>query len=449
MTGNQQKTLNPYPWQKPIVDAVTDSLKTNRYAINASGTGAGKTVMALASARDLIQQGVVSYVLVIAPKVSLTQWFRTAKAMGVEGEKTTHLLDCVNPERVSLGISGFYTEDKGWQLPQKTLVIWDEPHRNASGETSKATLAMARLKTLNSSYLLAMSATLADSPLKLRALGYWAGFHNFLPSDFHRWCRMHGCLYEEMPNGRMALRFTRSKSRAQAYMAEIRKDFGKSYVAIDAKDIPGFPEQTLETLSVNLSARDAGELESAYAEMSERLRTRAKSDLAEIGRCRERIEFSKAATMAELAAGHMSDGKSVVIFCNFTSARERIEERLRRLGVTDIGSIYGGQKEDERQDFIDRFQNNTLHVMIVMTAAGGAALSLHDEKKERPRVSLITPSFNAAEVRQALGRIRRCNGTNVEQYFVLAANTIEDNVAKKLEAKLANIDTLNDNDLEV
>jgi SNF2 family DNA or RNA helicase len=170
--------------------------------------------------------------------------------------------------------------------------------------------------------------------------------------------------------------------------------------------------------------------------------------MAEVGRCRERIEFSKAEAMAELALGHLSENKSVVIFCNFTSARERIGKFLADNQVP-YGEIYGGQKDEDRQACIDKFQENTLPVMIVMTAAGGAALSLHDTRHERPRVSLITPSFNAAEVRQALGRIRRCNGTNVEQYFVLAAKTIEDRVSVKLEAKLNNIDTLNDNDLEV
>jgi SNF2 family DNA or RNA helicase len=219
-----------------------------------------------------------------------------------------------------------------------------------------------------------------------------------------------------------------------------------AYVAIPLNEIPNFPEQTLDVVHVDLEKRDRAEINNCYKEMSERMKARGKSVLAEMGKCRERVEFAKTDAIAELTLSHLSENKSVVIFCNFTSARERIGRFLASNGI-EYGEVYGGQKEEERQLAIDRFQANELHVMIVMTAAGGAALSLHDTKHERPRVSLITPSFNAAEVRQALGRIRRCNGTNVEQYFVLAAKTIEDQVSRKLEAKLNNIDTLNDNDL--
>lgn len=435
--------INPYDWQQPIVDKITQSLIANRFAINASGTGAGKTVMALASARDLALKGLIEHCLVIAPKVSLTQWFVTAENMGIK----ELILDCINPEKVSKPTGcAFYNKTDMWQLPKNTLVIWDEPHRNASGVESQATLAMARLKAYPSVRLLAMSATLADSPMKLRALGYWAGMHMFTKANFYQWCRLNGCAFENL-GGRLVLRFTRNRKLASASMAKIRESFGNAYVAIPLADIPNFPEQTLEVLRLDLATRDRKELDKAYAEMTKRMKTRAKSDMAEIGRCRERIEFCKASAIADIALSHLSEEKSVVIFCNYTSARERIEAELHRLGVENIGSVYGGQKDEERQAYIDAFQDNRLHVMLVMTAAGGAALSLHDTKHERPRVSLITPSFNAAEVRQALGRIRRCNGTNVEQYFVLAAKTIEDQVSMKLEGKLQNIDTLNDNDL--
>ena len=42
-----------------------------------------------------------------------------------------------------------------------------------------------------------------------------------------------------------------------------------------------------------------------------------------------------------------------------------------------------------------------------MTQAGGTGLSLHDVNGEHPRVSLISPSFSAIDLKQALGRIHR------------------------------------------
>lgn len=404
--------------------------------------------MALASLRDLAQEGLVAHCLVVAPKVALTQWRVTAERMGV-GQ---YMLDCVNPEQISKP-SGceYFTRDRGWNLPEGTLVVWDEPHRNASGIRSQATRALALLKIVRGSRLLAMSATLADSPLKLRGLGYWAGFHRFTASSFYDWCRRHGCAFENV-GMRQTLKFTKNTGEAVKHMASIRRAFGPAYVAIPLSDIPGFPDQTLEVSLVDLSRRDSAEIDKTYAELSKlvKKRTGGKTPanfLVELLRLREQAEYLKAPAVAELAAQHIANGKSAVLFSNFIACKDKLVEELHRLGVEDVGCIYGGQKEAERQDAIDRFQKNELHAIVVMTAAGGAALSLHDERHERPRVSLITPSFNAAEVRQALGRIRRCNGTSVEQYFVLVANSIEQRVASRLAKKLTNIDTLNDEDL--
>ena len=62
--------------------------------------------------------------------------------------------------------------------------------------------------------------------------------------------------------------------------------------------------------------------------------------------------------------------------------------------------------------------------------------SLHDERKERPRVSLILQSWNSSTVKQCLGRIRRCNGTHATQHFVLAAGTVQERVAATLDASI-------------
>lgn len=112
----------------------------------------------------------------------------------------------------------------------------------------------------------------------------------------------------------------------------------------------------------------------------------------------------------------------------------------------NVSEVYGsdsqGREQKNRQENIDLFQNNTNHAIAVNTEAGGVALSLHDELQERMRVSFIVPSYNAASVRQALGRIRRVNGTHAVQNFVIAAGTVMEKVAAALERKLANLDSL-------
>ena len=120
--------------------------------------------------------------------------------------------------------------------------------------------------------------------------------------------------------------------------------------------------------------------------------------------------------------------------------------KLTELGAAHV-QIHGSQKDGDRQAAIDAFQDNGVHVILVNSQAGGASVSLHDVKHERPRTSLLVPSWNAADVKQCLGRIRRCGGTAVVQKIVLAAGTIQERVAASLQRKLKNIDSLNDADL--
>ena len=79
--------------------------------------------------------------------------------------------------------------------------------------------------------------------------------------------------------------------------------------------------------------------------------------------------------------------------------------------------------------------------------ACSVALSLHDELHERPRVSLISPSYSASDVIQALGRIRRVGGTTATQKIVLAAGSVEERVAEAVQRKIDCIGTLSDRDL--
>lgn len=445
--------MEPYEWQKPLIQAAVSSLLNNRFFISGFPTGSGKTVIALAAARELNAKH-----LIIAPKVSLTQWRRTTENMGC----ADLIIDITNPEKIPINKCPFY--EKGgtkkkpsgkWTLPPKCVVSWDEPHRSASGEDSGTAFALALLKATNGVHLHAMSATLADSPRQLRALGWWIGVHAWHMASFREWCRKHGCVYEKirrfdptvnLVREQWVFNFTKDPAEAAAHMADIRREFGSKFMSMRAEDIPGFPTETIETELIDLQKRDQDEIDEAYAVMSERMKTKGASILAENGRERERIEFVMAEAAAELAVYHVADGNSVVIFFNFTEPRLRFEEAYKKAAKkaelnTDIASVYGGQTDEERQAGIDAFQANTTHCIAVMSAAGGAALSLHSA--ERPRVSLILPGWDAKMIKQCLGRIRRCGGGHATQKFLFAAGTVQERVAARMQLKIQNLDAFN------
>jgi len=163
-------------------------------------------------------------------------------------------------------------------------------------------------------------------------------------------------------------------------------------------------------------------------------------------RLRQQAEFCKAEAIAEMAVDLEADGYSVFIMVNFTDARLRIEEYLKKKGIA-YASIYGGQNEGERQRGIDAYQRNDVHVIIGMAAACSVALSLHDERHERARVSLISPGYSASEFSQGLGRIRRVGGTTATQRIVIAAGSVEERVGRAIERKMNNLSALTDRDL--
>ena len=139
-----------------------------------------------------------------------------------------------------------------------------------------------------------------------------------------------------------------------------------------------------------------------------------------------------------MAEDLVGQGNSVVMFVNFRETVEALCEKLHK-----CYRIEGGQSAKERQQVVDAFQNDDIHLLAVNIAAGGTGLSLHDINGKRPRISLISPSFSAKDHLQTLGRIHR-NGAKSDaiQKILVAADSIEEAVMKSINRKLKNLEAL-------
>lgn len=445
-------------WQVPLAAKQTEVLRRERAFLQCSCTGAGKTYLACQTIRDLRVP-----TLVVCPKIARSQWREVIRGMGVE----EYVLDVINPENlVTSKKNNWYSHDEGWKnVPQgAALLVFDEIHRGCSGvykrsigsgkrsgSGNKQVLMVARWvnKSTPEHKVLAMSATPAESPLKMQLIGYLMGMHDFYINSFYNWCRLHGCSYVEKNRaGAVALEFTKNRTKAREIMLGLRQDMGDKFLSITPKDIPDFPEETVETVLVDLAERDHAALVKAYEEMPENIKDirPGTNEMVKLLRMRQQAEFCKGLVLAQMAMGHEEDGLSVFICVNYTSCRERIEAALRKAGV-EFANIYGGQNERDRQAGINAFQANEVHVMVGMSSACGVALSLHDVKHERQRVSLISPNYSVSELFQALGRVRRVGGTAAVQKIVLAANSVEERVKRALDLKGCAMSALVDGDL--
>lgn len=434
-------------WQVPLAEHQTKVLREGKVMLSACHTGSGKTYLACQTIRDL---GMPT--LVVCPKVAISQWKHVVEGMGCK----PHVIDVVNPERLVAGRNPYYSNENGWLIfndedKGPCLLVVDEVHRGCSGPDSKQTLMAARwcnkAHPLNKELL--MSATPFETPEKMRLIGYLMGFHRFVKPSFYDWMRTKNCGFVDIGWGarkRRVFRFTTDRKKAEETMRLIRHEMGERFMSITPEEIPGFPEETREVVLVDLAKQDHDALVRAYAEMPPQMQHMSQDDMVKTLRLRQQAEWCKASVLAEMAAGYVEDGYSVFIAISFSDCRRRIEDELAKKGVK-YASIYGGQRDSERQAGIDSFQRNETHVMVGMMQACSVALSLHDERHERPRVSLISPSYSASDVMQALGRIRRVGGTTATQKIVLAAESVEERVAGAVQRKIDCIETLSDRDL--
>lgn len=443
-------------WQKPIAAKQTEVLRRERVFLEAATTGAGKTYLAAQTILDLKIP-----TLVVCPKIARSQWREVLEGMGA----SKYVLDVINPENlITSRKQQWYSHDEGWKnIPEgPALLVFDEIHRGSGGiykrtagsrkgSGCKQALMVARWvnRSTPGHKVLAMSATPAESPLKMQVIGYLMGFHDFLIGSFYGWCRANGCRFvEKNRRGAMALEFTKNKKESAAVMSRLREQMGDRFLSVGPDDIPGFPEEVVETTLVDLAKEDHDALVRAYEEMPRNLKEirPGTDEMVKLLRLRQQAEFCKAGVLAQMAVEHEAEGLSIFICLNFTEARLRVEKALKEAGV-GFASIYGGQNEKERQEGIDAFQDNRVHVMVGMSSACGVALSLHDVRHERRRVSLISPGWSCAELLQALGRIRRVGGTTAVQKIVLAANSVEERVARAVRGKVDDLRALTDGDL--
>lgn len=433
----------PYSWQIEHIEHLVDCFTKHPYVLDASDTGTGKTYTALFACKAL---GIEPFV--VAPKIVLSAWRKAAKDVGV------NLIDVVNIEKLKAkNHDGLHKLPSGgtkkhpianwkWNLPEGTLVIWDEA-QNAGGADTQNGRAMYALRAAKLPCL-AMSATIADDPTRLKALGYLLGLHNY--ANFRSWCVRHGCVRNPFAGG-WALMFSKSSFVTDSAMNRIHADIFPAHGSrLRIDDIDDFPE--CATIAEAYDLPDRRKVEAIYDDLEEQL-IEADDDepaIVKLLRARQNVELLKTPIFVELARDGLDEGKSIAIFVNFKASFEAIRAALEEKGVV-CAIIQGGQSQADRDMQIELFQNNTLHVALIMIQAGGLGLSLHD-LLGRARESLISPPYSAKDLKQALGRIHRAGAVSKAiQKIVFVAGTVEESACDAVRRKLNNLSTLVDGDL--
>ena len=389
------------------------SLERFDAALDGSDTGTGKTYSAMCIAAIL---GLRPFV--ICPKSVISTWRKVAKIFSLE------LYSATNYESVKFG--RYYNDkekkekcpyievldggrDFKWNLPADCMLVFDEVHKckNPKSVTSKL---LTRSKDTPNKVLM-LSATVSDKPKFFSNVAYMLDFctnikvfkyylMSLQQQDTTKpiFMLLHQKIY---PNKGSRMR-----------IAELGDLFPSNQVIAETYTMGDDIERQIEE-QYHLLSVAVNDLKNKEAE--------AVCPLTIMLRARQKIKALKVQAFIELARDYIENGFSVVIFTNFTDTLNLLANKLK----TDC-LIHGGQTLKERDRCVENFQENKERLLIANIASGGQAISLHDIHGGHPRVSLISPTWSAQALVQALGRIYRAKGkTPCLQRIIFCANTVE------------------------
>lgn len=437
--------MNLFDFQIPHVDSLSAALLKYGAALDASDLGTGKTPCALFAAKKLgLRFGIVCL------KSGVANWRRTAAEVGVQPSFV------INYERLRAGNTGLgkfvereigrdkkgepiYESNFVWKIEGPFLIIWDEFHCCKATDSLNAKMALAAKPLFN----LMLSATVASSPLEMRALGCLLGLHDG-GKGFFQWSANFG-----MKRGRWNnLIYTGGEAGLLRLHSKIFPEKGARMKVADLGD--RMKETLISADCYDLD--EAGDVAQVYADMRSELEelaktvegdSKKKSMLTILLRGLQRAELLKVPLLVELAENAVEENASVVLFVNFRASMEAICTRLKTSCV-----VHGTQSEEERNKCIDDFTADKERIIVVQIKAGGTGTNLNDQHGSHPRVALISPSFSMVTMKQALGRVARVNNKTASiQRIIYAAGTPEEKACSAVRAKIKNLGALTDGDL--
>ena len=419
-------------YQREHVKGLIASILNNNSALDGSDTGTGKTYSALAVCVELGYKPIV-----VCPKSVKQSWVNAMKHFGIEDYFVS------NYEQYKNGNTEYLSKDKKgklvWKMEEKEILIYDECHRAKNYKTINSEMlweAKAQDKKI-----LALSATIADNPMQLYSLGYTLGLFNS-KSGFWSWIKQNGC-----SDTRWGWEFNGTKKNLQKIRNQIYPLRGDRLSIATLGD--AFPETMIIADTFNMD-EESKKIQAVYKEMEKELANLqykeegdSSNHLTIMLRARQKIELLKVPIFVEQAQDAIEEGHSVAIFVNFN---ETVKALAEKLGTNCL--IHGGNKEGERDKNIAEFNSDKSRIIICNIKAGGVGISLHDLNGNYPRMSIISPTWSAQDLLQALGRVHRAGGkTKSIQKVIFVANTVEDDVCSAVRSKIQNIHTLNDGDL--
>lgn len=485
-----KKAIKLLDYQKEHADTIIDSIINHSRALDASDTGTGKTYVSVYVCQQL---NLIPFI--ICPKSVKNTWITILGGLGYKPNE--YWVTNYESLYTKKSIVGFDQETKKFtwnfdSFPEikkhksRILFIYDEAHRCKNIDSNNCKIAMALQE--HKVKILLLSATLADKIEFFLPFGLILGFYNDLESGLIWMSNLNNSpvlinkkIFNEygsrMKKSDTQNIFSNNKIYFNSIFIEnqfeIEQKYDRIYKLMEfaksskitkpaptnkkkenkkKEDKENKDDDTDDIDIANIKATDILvadddgnlEIENGLEDDDNKLTPRQQCRV-EIMSLRQEIELLKVNTMANMATDYIKKNKSVVIFVNFTKTIIKLKERLN----TDC-VIWGLQNIQERNKAIDDFCSDKSRLIICNIKAGSEGISLHDTIGKYPRVSIISPTWSAQDLLQALGRIHRAMGkTDCVQEVIYCKNTVEEHMGYTIRNKINNIRLVNDGKITV
>ena len=321
------------------------------------------------------------------------------------------------------------------------MIAADECHKmkNPTSQQGKAFLKL-QAKTM-----IAMTGTpLMNNPLDLYIILKWLGYEKHAFGAFKK----HYCNF----GGFGGYEITGYKN-----LEELQEQLSEIMLRRLKDDVLDLPEKIYVNDYVDMTVKQAIIYKEATMEVMENLdRIKASSNpLAELIRMRQATgytgilsstikEGAKLDRLEELVRENVENGKKVIVFSNWTQMTTPIFERLSNKYNGLL--ITGATKDNVRQEYVNKFQNDKSCNFIVGTiGAMGTGLTLNAAST----VIFVDEPWTMAAKAQAIDRAHRI-GTNhnVTVITLMCKDTIDEKIHELVEKKGAISDVLVDGKIE-
>ena len=306
------------------------------------------------------------------------------------------------------------------------MIACDEVHRCAT-PTSQQGKALVKL---DADCRIAMTGTpLMNSPLDLYGILKWLGYEKHAYYSFKQYYAVFGGYggYEIV---------------GYKHLDELEEQLQSIMLRRLKKNVLDLPEKTYIDEYVDMLPKQSIIYKEIKAEIKSNIDmiSIAPNPLAEMIRLRQATGYTgilsstvqcsaKLDRMEEIVRDTIENGQKVVIFSNWTTITDEVQNRLSNYRV---GVITGETADTERQKVVDRFQSGKLDVVIGTSGAMGVGITLHAASVE---IFLDVP-WNRANYEQCVDRCHRIGQkNNLTIYNIMCKSTIDERIWELVKRK--------------